>query len=96
VADDSRPKPNKNTLIIKFKTNMDKNKTIPTLSQTTVIGSPIDLEPILAQIEHINDLGKSLWYEVVYYDGKWCSYAGSKTFENGEKVVKCKYAKDCL
>ena len=37
VADDSRPKPNKNTLIIKFKNNMDKNKTIPTLSQTTVM-----------------------------------------------------------
>jgi hypothetical protein len=39
VADDSRPKPNKNTLIIKFKTNMDKHKTIPPLSQTTVSGS---------------------------------------------------------
>jgi hypothetical protein len=36
VADDSRPKPNKNTQIIKFKTNMDKHKTIPPLSQTTV------------------------------------------------------------
>ena len=39
VADDSRPKPNKNRLIIKLKTNMDKNKTIPTLSQTTVTSS---------------------------------------------------------
>ena len=39
VADDSRPKPNKNTLIIKFKPKMDKNKTIPTLSQATVSGS---------------------------------------------------------
>ena len=39
VADDLRPKPNKNTLIIKFKPKMDKNKTIPTLSQATVSGS---------------------------------------------------------
>jgi hypothetical protein len=36
VAYDSRPKPNKNAQIIKFKTNMDKDKTIPPLSQTTV------------------------------------------------------------
>jgi hypothetical protein len=40
VADGSRPKPNKNKLIIKFKTNIDKDKTIPTLSQTTVMPSP--------------------------------------------------------
>lgn len=52
--------------------------------------------PILAKIEHINDLGKSTWYEVVYYDDKWYSYSGSKTFEDGEQVVKWKYAKDCL
>lgn len=48
-------------------------------------------EPVLAKIEHINDLGKSKWYEVVYYDGNWRSYSGSKTFEDGEKVVKWKY-----
>jgi hypothetical protein len=30
-----------------------------------VIGSPI-----LAKIEHINDLGKSKWYEVVYLSHK--------------------------
>jgi len=52
--------------------------------------------PILAKIEHINDLGKSTWYEVVYYDDKWYSYSGSKTFEDGEQVVKWKYAKDCI
>ena len=39
VADESRPKPNKNKLIIKLKNNMDKNKTIPPLSQTTVMPS---------------------------------------------------------
>lgn len=52
--------------------------------------------PILAKIEHINGLGKSNWYEVVYYDDKWYSYSESKTFEDGEQVVKWKYAKDCL
>ena len=61
-----------------------------------VISSPIELEPVLAEIEHINDLGKSKWYEVVYYDGNWCCYSGSKTFKDGEKVVKWKYCKDCL
>lgn len=56
-----------------------------------VIGSPI-----LAKIEHINDLGKSKWYEVVYYDDGWYSYAGSKTFQDGEQVVEWKYCRDCL
>jgi len=52
---------------------------------------PNDLEPVLAQIEHINDLGKSKYYEVVYYYEKWNSYSGSKTFQDGEKVVNWKY-----
>jgi len=60
------------------------------------ISSPIKLEPVLAEIEHINDLGKSTWYEVVYFDGNWRSYAGSKTFKDGERVLRWKYAKDCL
>ena len=54
---------------------------------------PDELEPVLAKIEHINSLGKSNWYEVVYNDGNWCSYQGSKTFEDGEKVVKWNYCK---
>jgi hypothetical protein len=61
-----------------------------------VISSPIELEPVLAEIEHINDLGKSTWYEVVYFDGNWRCYAGSRTFKDGERVIKWKYAKDCL
>ena len=66
------------------------------LHQPTVISSPIELEPVLAKIEHINDLGKSTWYEVVYFDGNWRCYAGSKTFKDGEKVIKWNHAKDCL
>ena len=54
---------------------------------------PGDLEAVLAKIEHINDLGKSSWYEVVFNDGDWCSYQGSKTFEDGEKVVNWRYCK---
>ena len=64
------------------------------LRQPLVISSPIELEPVLAEIEHINDLGKSTWYEVVYFDGNWRCYAGSKTFKDGERVIKWKYAKD--
>ena len=63
----------------------------PQLNIPDVIGSPI-----LAKIEHINDLGKSKWYEVVYYDDGWYSYASSKTFHDGEQVVDWKYCKDCL
>ena len=61
-----------------------------------VINCPDELEPVLAKIEHISSLGKSNWYEVVYYVGQWRSYSGSKTFNDGEKVVKWKYCKGCL
>lgn len=77
----------------------EKNVNEPIKSQLNIsaaIFSPIQLEPVLAEIEHINDLGKSKWYEVVYFDEKWQSYAGSKTFEDGEKVIMWKYVKDCL
>lgn len=57
--------------------------------------TPNELEPVLALISHNGELGLSEWYEVVYYSQKWCSYAGSNTFEDGEKVVKWKYCKDC-
>lgn len=57
--------------------------------QLTAVEYPNELEPVLAKITHQNDLGQSQWYEVVYYvDGKWCSYSGSKTFEDGERVVE--------
>ena len=60
-----------------------------------VSNCPSELEPVLAKIEHINSLGKSSWYEVVYFDGNWRCYAGSSTFKDGEKVVKWRYCKDC-
>jgi hypothetical protein len=55
---------------------------------------PNELESVLAEIYHNNDLGLSKWYEVVYYDDGWYSYAGSKTFQDGEQVVDWKYCKD--
>jgi len=56
---------------------------------------PNELEPVLAKISHQNDLGKPQWYEVVYYvDSKWCSYSGSKTFDDGERVVEWVYCSD--
>ena len=60
------------------------------------VGNPNQLEPVLAKISHVSDLGVSIWYEVIYYFDKWCSYSGSKTFEDGEQVIKWKYCKDCL
>ena len=56
--------------------------------------TPKELYPVLAKIEHINDLGKSKWYEVVYYDDGWFSYAGSRTFQDGEQVIDWKYCED--
>lgn len=58
--------------------------------------TPNQLEPVLAEIEHINDLGKSKWYEVVYFDENWKSYSGSNTFDDGEKVINWNYCKNCL
>ena len=49
--------------------------------------------PVLAEIEYVNDLGKGTYFEVIYHDGKqWCSFFGSKTFEDGEQVIKWIYA----
>ena len=46
---------------------------------------PEDLIPVIAQIKHLNDLGTSKWYEVVYCsDGEWHAYADSNTFKDGE------------
>ena len=72
-----------------FRSVIDKSK------QETLEEIPKELEPILSKISHINDLGLSQWYEVVYYaDDKWCSYSGSKTFEDGERVIDWKYCKE--
>ena len=55
---------------------------------------PDELQPVLAKIEHTNSLGTSNYWEVVYYDNKnWHSFQESKTFEDGEKVVKWNYCK---
>lgn len=56
-----------------------------------------ELEPILAYIEYQNDLGKSLWYEVIYrQNNRWKSFDNSNTFKDGETVLKWKYCKDIL
>jgi hypothetical protein len=76
--------------------NTDNKKTETELCTIpSVIHCPDELEPVLARIEQINSLGKSGWWEVVYYDGIWRSYSGSKTFENGEKVINWEYCKGC-
>jgi hypothetical protein len=56
---------------------------------------PKEYNPVIAEIMQINDLGKSVYHEVVYHNGsEWHSYAGSKTFEDGEQVLKWKYVSD--
>lgn len=53
--------------------------------------------PVLAFISVIGDSGKSEWYEVVYHNGEeWESYAGSNTFNDGERVLKWKYCNELL
>jgi hypothetical protein len=58
--------------------------------------TPNELESVLAKITHQNCLGLSQWYEVVYYDNGWYSYAGSKTFQDGEQVIEWVYCKNVL
>lgn len=59
--------------------------------------TPKDFEPVLAEISHINSLGKSKWFEVVYYaEGDWRCFAGSHTFRDGETVLRWRYAKDAI
>lgn len=56
---------------------------------------PNKLESVIADIRHQSETGKHQWYEVVYHDGnKWCCYAGSDTFRDGESVKQWKYTKD--
>lgn len=55
-----------------------------------------ELEPVLAKISHINDLGTSTWFEVVYFSEEWCSYGGSDTFEDGEQVIEWVYCHKCF
>jgi hypothetical protein len=58
---------------------------------------PNEMEPVLSVITAIKDLGSQSWYEVVYYNGfKWCAYAGSDTFMDGELVSYWVYAKDAI
>lgn len=58
---------------------------------------PTNLEPVLAQISSVGELGESKWYEVVYHNGtEWCCFAGSDTFQDGEHVISWKYCKDIL
>jgi hypothetical protein len=57
---------------------------------------PTEFKPVLAKISHINDLGKSEWYEVVYYSDGWQSYSGSDTFKDGETVLIWKYCDNLI
>jgi hypothetical protein len=58
------------------------------------VPTPEELEPVIAKIEDITSLGKSTYWEVVYYDKGWCAYEGSRTFKNGQRVLQWEYCKD--
>jgi hypothetical protein len=59
--------------------------------------APEEGRPVLALIHYTHDLGPDEWREVVYHDGnEWRSFAGSDTFEDGERVVRWVYAEDVL
>lgn len=75
---------------------MDNTEQICKVYENDHVNVPNRFEPVLALIMHQGDLGKSEWYEVVYFYQEWCSYAESKTFEDGERVIKWKYVTDCL
>jgi len=58
--------------------------------------TPREYEPILAIVSHVTDTGIINWFEVVYYCSGWKSYAGSKTFDDGETVRKWEYCNDIM
>ena len=58
---------------------------------------PKKLLPVLAEISKNGELGKEGWYEVVYHNGeRWQHFAGSDTFDDGEKVLQWRYTDKCL
>ena len=57
---------------------------------------PREHVPVLAQIQNVTIYGTFTWYEVVYYDGNWRSYAGSTTFDDGEIVLRWTYITEQL
>ncbi len=58
---------------------------------------PKELEPVLAEIKSLTCLGQSKWHEVIYHDGdKWCSYSVSNTFDDGESVLRWRYAAEAM
>lgn len=83
---------------------IDVRETYENTKDATIVGLikenieltiPKEYNPVIAEIMQINDLGKSVYHEVVYHNGsEWHSYAGSKTFEDGEQVLKWKYVSD--
>lgn len=57
--------------------------------------NPDPFSPVLARISVVSDLSRSTWTEVVYHDGEfWRSYEHSKTFDNGEEVLRWAYITD--
>lgn len=67
------------------------------LEETQHEDTPKDFEPVLAEVAHTNSLGRSRWFEVVYYaEGSWNCYAGSRTFKDGEVVLRWRYAEDAI
>ncbi len=78
-------------------TSEGRERFLEVYGETYTLAPPDVLEPVLAKIYTHGELGKSEWYEVVYYNGtEWCCYEGSDTFEDGEKVLSWKYCKDIL
>ena len=68
-----------------------------TEKSSIVINTPEKFAPTLAEIAKWGELGKESWWEVVYHDGiNWQHFAGSNTFEDGEKVIKWKLCRECL
>lgn len=60
-------------------------------------GVPERPDPVLAVIEQVSSLGVFQWREVIVHNGEqWTSFRGSKTFEDGEKVLRWVYAKEVI
>ena len=61
-----------------------------------VLRLDVEKEPVLVIGKLFPQDEEKLGIKVVYFDDTWHSYFGSDTFNDGERVVKWKYCKDCL
>lgn len=62
-----------------------------------VVTTPDGRQPVLAAIAYFGNLGWGTRFDILCYDGaEWRSYISKKTLEDKERVLRWRYATECL